>query len=617
MALVTTSRLRSDRLIRTLLISAIFLLGVYTLFIWTDSSVGISVKPFRLEFDFDYRYAYAYADEDESEESLLRSESNTGSPTSTGSHHVSLKPRSASERLIASGEGFCENWTVPEDEEEVARREQESSCWKDRHYRQLKFFLDNAETDKSYSELSSSRWHNDLNKRNMKALRALFACLPHFGSPEPRPEECHDNMLNVMVFHDWWFDMAVAGGSESGETVWLRAIVETLTEENYTFVNLNHHQYQNLVKVHNALPDVVTFIYARDTLALSCLSDPRCRSDFPPNTTSVERIPMEQRGTIPSWKLFTVDYWGARPGDHGRSKHAYGIQWGEEMTFNPLGNEWTVAPFPYPGHTYIPLTLEKSCLQLDVVPHDQRKEEVTVLGKLYVNLARDTEYFYPHRMGLVPQDVWPPFQNATSLAPIANARALKDTDVEQSTPPGLINRGPVPSNDYTRQVATSKVLLTIGRPEISPSPYLALCLGVPVVVPYFGNKAVPEGWDLYHSSEVQHGPAAAIGPPYVYSYQMGENEDMYAAVRAARDTPIERYIPEDMRHAHVRAEIMKLVTTDWQPRSREIEAERVERGEPAQALVKQHITERLFHLGVGRRMGGNGELLDTLYDDEK
>lgn len=152
MALVTTSRLRSDRLIRTLLISAIFLLGVYTLFIWTDSSVGISVKPFRLEFDFDYRYAYA--DEDESEESLLRSGDNTGSATSTGSHHVSLKPRSASERLIASGEGFCENWTVPEDEEEVARREQESSCWKDRHYRQLKFFLDNAETDKSYSELS-------------------------------------------------------------------------------------------------------------------------------------------------------------------------------------------------------------------------------------------------------------------------------------------------------------------------------------------------------------------------------------------------------------------------------------------------------------------------------
>ncbi|KAJ9119145.1 hypothetical protein QFC22_003636 [Naganishia vaughanmartiniae] len=609
MALVTTSRLRSDRLIRTLLISAIFLLGTYTLFIWTDSSVGISVKPFSLELDFDYRYAYA--DEDESVSSLLhQSEENAGAATSQDA----LKPRSASERLLASGVGFCENWTAPEDEEEVGRREKESSCWKDRHYRQLKCFLDMAEIDISYSELS---WHNDLNKRNMKSLRSLFACLPHFGSQETLPKECHNNMLNVMVLHDWWWDMAVVGGSESGETVWLRTLVETMQEENYTFVNMNHHQYQNLVKLHNALPDVVfdtcehsTFIYARDTLALSCLSDPRCRSDFPPNSTAVTDIPVEQRGTVPSWKLFTVDYWGARPGDHGRSKFAYGIQPGENMTFNPLGNEWTVAPYPYPGHTYIPLTLEKSCLQLDVVPYNQRKEEVTVLGKLY-------EYFYPHRMGLVPQDVWPPFQNATSLTPIANARALKDNDVEQTTPPGLTNRGPVPSKDYTKQVATSKVLLTIGRPEISPSPYLALCLGVPVVVPYFGEKAVPEGWDLYHSSEVQHGPAAAILPPYVYSYRMGDKEDMYAAVRAARDNPIERYIPDDMRHAHVRSEIMKLITTDWQARSREIEAERVRRGEPAQMLVKQHVTERLFHLGVGRRMGADGELLETLSDERR
>ncbi|KAJ9103197.1 hypothetical protein QFC21_002620 [Naganishia friedmannii] len=611
--------LRSDRLIRTLLISAIFLLGIYTLFIWTDSSVGISVKPFGLEFDFDYRYAYA--DEDEAVGSLLHPAEDTDS---TGSNHA-LKPRSASERLIASGVGFCENWTVPADEEEVERREKESSCWKDGHYRQLKSFLDKAETDKSYSELS---WHNELNKRNMKSLRSVFACLPYFGSQETLPEECHDNMLNVMVFQDWWWDMAVVGGSESGETVWLRTMVETFVEENYTFVNLNHHQYQNLVIVHNALPDIVTFIYARDTLALSCLSDPRCRSDFPPNTTAVTEIPMGQRGTIPSWKLFTVDYWGARPGDHGRSNFAYGIQPGEEMTFNPLGNEWTVAPFPYPGHTYIPLTLEKSCLQLGVVPHHRRKGEVTVLGKLY-------QYFYPHRMGLVPQDVWPPFQNATSLAPIANARALKETDVEQSTPPGLINKGPVPSANYTQQVANSKVLLTIGRPEISPSPYLALqvspCRAAEESRRIADTPLNAGVWAFLSSCRIsvirlcqrvgifttlQHGPAAAIGPPYVYSYHMGDNEDMYAAVRAARDNPIERYIPDDMRHAHVRSEIMKLITTDWGARSREIEAERVDRGEPAQSLVKQHITERLFHLGVGRRMGADGELLETLANEK-
>lgn len=39
---------------------------------------------------------------------------------------------------------------------------------------------------------------------------------------------------------------------------------------------------------------------------------------------------------------------------------------------------------------------------------------------------------------------------------------------------------------------------------------------------------------------VQHGPAASIGPPYVYSYRVDDKENMYAAVRAARDNPIER-----------------------------------------------------------------------------
>lgn len=43
-----------------------------------------------------------------------------------------------------------------------------------------------------------------------------------------------------------------------------------------------------------------------------------------------------------------------------------------------------------------------------------------------------------------------------------------------------------------------------------------------------------------HRAAVQHGPAASIGPPFVYSYRIDEKENMYAAIRAARDNPIER-----------------------------------------------------------------------------
>lgn len=45
---------------------------------------------------------------------------------------------------------------------------------------------------------------------------------------------------------------------------------------------------------------------------------------------------------------------------------------------------------------------------------------------------------------------------------------------------------------------------------------------------------------FFPSDKAQHGPAAAIGAPYVYSYHKDDVRGLYAAVRAARDYPIER-----------------------------------------------------------------------------
>ncbi|KAJ9093250.1 hypothetical protein QFC20_007168 [Naganishia adeliensis] len=252
------------------------------------------------------------------------------------------------------------------------------------------------------------------------------------------------------------------------------------------------------------------------------------------------------------------------------------------------------------------MTLEKSCTEHDVVPQSQRKDEVVVLGKLF-------EYFYPHRISAaLPTEVWPSFQDETWLVPIANAHALRETDIEQETPEGLVNRGPLSMADYNDQVAHAKAYLGIGRPDISPSPYLALCQGVPVILPYYGDTPFLDGWDLYHPDLAQHGPAALIGAPYVYSYHRDDIEGLYEAVRSARDNPIDRFIPDDMRYDHVRSEILKMLNTDWQRRARRIEDAREERGEPRQALVKQHILQRLFQRGNGWRIDEQGEAVQTM-----
>jgi alpha-1,3(6)-mannosylglycoprotein beta-1,6-N-acetyl-glucosaminyltransferase len=136
------------------------------------------------------------------------------------------------------------------------------------------------------------------------------------------------------------------------------------------------------------------------------------------------------------------------------------------------------------------MTLEKSCTEHDVVPQNQRKDEVVVLGKLFgkfthwptsfhsSNMTFFTTlavYFYPDRISAaLPTEVWPSFQDETWLVPIANAHALDETDLDQETPEGLVNRGPLSMSDYNDQVAHAKAYLGIGRPDISPSPYLAL-----------------------------------------------------------------------------------------------------------------------------------------------
>ncbi|KAF8290534.1 hypothetical protein DL93DRAFT_1086859 [Clavulina sp. PMI_390] len=47
----------------------------------------------------------------------------------------------------------------------------------------------------------------------------------------------------------------------------------------------------------------------------------------------------------------------------------------------------------------------------------------------------------------------------------------------------LVNIGLLDRPDFMREIARSVALLGVGRPAISPTPYQALCLGVPFINP--------------------------------------------------------------------------------------------------------------------------------------
>jgi hypothetical protein len=69
------------------------------------------------------------------------------------------------------------------------------------------------------------------------------------------------------------------------------------------------------------------------------------------------------------------------------------------------------------------------------------------------------------------------------IAGMVNDRPDTGAFYEQS---GLTNVGQLNKTEFYEQLASASVLVGVGKPRISPSPWDALCMGVPVSHPLVG-----------------------------------------------------------------------------------------------------------------------------------
>jgi hypothetical protein len=133
--------------IRTLFLICCSIIGSYLLIFHSNHAPIPGLKSIKFSSDFIDGYAYA---NDDALEMLLFEEENGGD---VATQSPALQSLLTARRLIESGRGKCADWTTPQDEAEVDRR-RNSSCWKDTHYRQIQGYLDKAQVDKTYRELS-------------------------------------------------------------------------------------------------------------------------------------------------------------------------------------------------------------------------------------------------------------------------------------------------------------------------------------------------------------------------------------------------------------------------------------------------------------------------------
>ncbi|EIM85956.1 uncharacterized protein STEHIDRAFT_168983 [Stereum hirsutum FP-91666 SS1] len=437
---------------------------------------------------------------------------------------------------------------------------------------------------------------------NHRTLRTLFECI-ELGT-------CGENQEKVVLLGTSFF-YEVLNGAVGGESIWAASIMQVLTNMGYTYLLVQ--DLSQAVYYHHMLPSLIRTIILQDDLVQKCASD----AEF------CARSPRNPHG-IPLWKILAFHFWGGN--------------------IHPLGWTYTLSPEPYsllspssspssPSsvNTYIGYSIESTCTTIPFVPHSERPNQAWVLAKLLTymspNLDRPAWHPTPAWTGAIMDRA----AGETGVRYLFGARddtGVDDTGVEEGGDadrerekereeererkrPDMPSRenyenvGQRPREEFVRELARSRVLIGVGNPLISPTPYEALCLGVPFINPLYDvclpsflpsflplnpdplppdpsppNPSPPIDIDLppydLNAQDPNKMPAqqpflSVLGPPYVYHVHHGDEEGFVNAVREALDNPIDRYILDRMRLSEIEKRLQAVLEWD-----REMEQEQEE-----------------------------------------
>ncbi|WVQ78013.1 hypothetical protein IAT38_000094 [Cryptococcus sp. DSM 104549] len=442
-------------------------------------------------------------------------------------------------------------------------------CVKARQYRQTVAVLEREEI------AAHDHWHF-ARDHNIETLGNLTRCFLPVAHPDFTP--CPDKPL---VIASYWYAAQVLEHATTGESIWMAAVMKQLAMLGYSWIAIG--PWGNWQTVVEMMPDVYNVLWSGDLDAVSCITDPRCiaKEHYAPPEGAEDLsigVPDEERGVIPLWALYVQDVWGARPREISPNGHWWGLTQDGDWSFQPLGQDWVITPWQLPGHTQLSYSMEEQCHKIPVIPPEERKHAALVYGK------RSSYFHYPH---VSRPEFWTNLSRDNDFDLILTATIEEDRPL----PEGLHTIGKQTPEGFEELVASVKAVVGIGLPTISPSVYNALCQATPVVLPYFHDPVNGGDWK-YFSAWSQHGPAAIIGEPYVYSYHARNYTMLQEQVRKAVSTPIERYFPEDMRLPYV----LKQLHEHLNRPAKSIMAERVAANGGKVPRMMKGLRERCFEL---------------------
>ncbi|KAI0312911.1 hypothetical protein OF83DRAFT_1176177 [Amylostereum chailletii] len=354
------------------------------------------------------------------------------------------------------------------------------------------------------------RWEGE----NNKAIANLFLCTGTGTCGAKQEKVVILSSFHFRGGHDGW---------TSGEDVWARSVINGLDALGYTYLFAS--SVDHTLRLYQMFPSLVTAVFMEESEQTACWND---------DVTCVKsgHNPLG----IPIWKILAFAFW---PGPKG-----------------PLGAPWTLSPEPYgPAEgVYLGYSIERSCAQTPFVPHLSRSRAAP---RAYV-LAKRLEYL----VGAWPREFFAQAARENGVQFVLGADEGEEKGkVEKWMPEGTVNFGLLDQGRFVGELSRSALLIGVGRPSTSPTPYEALCLGVPFLNPIFN-------WDRNDPTDrtkwdAQHGLAKYLDPPYVYNVFAGDREGFVNAVREAAENPIDSFVLERMQLPSVIARLEKILERDY------------------------------------------------------
>ncbi|KAG8953693.1 hypothetical protein FRC04_001897 [Tulasnella sp. 424] len=401
----------------------------------------------------------------------------------------------------------------------------------------------------SVSVALDGKWKEDLKSVddfNSVFERKLEDCQSGNGS-------CKKNQDKVVLLAWAHFKKVLTGGMQ-GENVWCDAMMDAIHGLGYSMLlakdtpHVYHLWRRHHVSVHMIIWE------DEEWGARPCLHNSTCPY-APPGIDLPVPPPSSTHLNIPIWKVFNAHWWNGPKG--------------------PLGGPFTLAPGPFehwskhnnPGKdNFYP---RKDMSQNSLHPFSERPRQAYVYAK-FLKFFLEPFYILPNPQGVARDQLDDSFfadlartDNITWLGQFKFDGMPEDSNPHQPLGITPVERMERPA--FQRLVGQSKVLLGIGRPALSLTPYEALCLGVPFINPIrTWDKKDPDNKEKWGAQ--QEGLLyMSVGEPYVYNVKVGDRDGLARAVRNAMETPLDRFIPPHMKMSALIDRMKVLLETDWRP----------------------------------------------------